>query len=77
MENIWVFLQEPETVLTVFYVLAHKVPTLPGNQEADTLGQVPVLATDLSGNTADRVQRKKTTTVPERDGILPKIPGSL
>lgn len=72
-KNIWVLLQEPEAVLTVFHVLTHKAQILPENQEADTLGQVPALATDFSGDTADWVHRV-TTIVPERDGILPRMP---
>lgn len=36
-EDIWVHLQEPKAVLTVFHILAHKAMTAPGNQEADAL----------------------------------------
>ena len=33
--DIWVHLQEPQAVLIVFHVPAHKALTPPGNQEAD------------------------------------------
>ena len=39
-KDIWVHLQEPEAVLTVFHLLAYKVLTPPGNQEADALAWV-------------------------------------
>ena len=44
-KNIWVHLQEPGAVLTVFHILAYKVLTLTGNREADALGRVPVVTT--------------------------------
>ena len=38
--DLWVHLQEAETVFIVFCVLAHNALTHPGNQEADALAQV-------------------------------------
>lgn len=34
-KDIWVHLQEPQAVLIIFHVPAHKALTPPGNQEAD------------------------------------------
>lgn len=39
-KDIWVDLQEPEAILTVSQVLAHKVLPPLGTQEADALAQV-------------------------------------
>lgn len=39
-KDIWAHLQEPEVVLTVFHIPAHKALTPPGNQEADALAQI-------------------------------------
>ena len=36
-KDIWVHLQEPSAVLTVFHIPAHEALTAPGNQEADVL----------------------------------------
>lgn len=41
-------LQEPEVVLTIFHVLAHKALTLPDNQETDAQAPVWTFATHLS-----------------------------
>ena len=57
-KNIWVHLQEPEAVLIVFHVLAHKALTHPGSLEADALAWVQALTTDPSVHTADWVHRK-------------------
>lgn len=37
--DIWVSLQESKTVLTVFYIQAHKALTPLGNQEPEALAQ--------------------------------------
>lgn len=34
-KDIWVYLQDPEVVVTVFHILAHKALTALGNQAAD------------------------------------------
>ena len=39
-KDIWVCLQEPEAVLTLFQLPAHKVLTPLGNQEVSALAQV-------------------------------------
>lgn len=40
VQDYLVHLQEPETVLTVLDIQAHKELTLPGNQKADALSWV-------------------------------------
>lgn len=45
-KDIWVHLQEPEAVLTVIHVITHKALIPAGNQEADALTWVQVLAID-------------------------------
>ena len=57
-KDIWVHLQEPESILTVFHVPAYNALTPPGNQEADTLARVEALATDPSVDTEDWGHRK-------------------
>lgn len=61
-KNMWkdisVHLQEPETVLAVFSIPAHKALAHPDYKEADVLAQVQSLATDPSLNTTDWVHRK-------------------
>ena len=64
-KDLWVHLEEPEAVLTVFHISAHKVltsphPPLPGNQEVDDLTGVCTLATDSLIVTEDRVHRKSS-----------------
>ena len=39
-KDIWVHLQETETVLTLFHILVLKALMFPGNQEVDALDQV-------------------------------------
>lgn len=46
--DLWVHLQEPETVLIVFHNLVYKALTPPGILEADALVQECALATDPS-----------------------------
>lgn len=59
-KDILVYLKEPEAVLTVFHVLAPKVLTAPGDQEADALACVCILATDLTVDTGDLIHRKNS-----------------
>lgn len=42
-KDVWVHLQKPEAVLTVFHILAHKMLTPSDNQEADVLAVERVL----------------------------------
>ena len=72
--HFWAHLQEPEAVLTVFHIPAHKALTPPGNQEADALAQICALATDPSVDTAEEVHRKEATTVPRWNDVLPRMP---
>lgn len=44
--DVWVHRQEPEVVLTVFHILAHKALTPSANQEADTLPSSPMTPKD-------------------------------
>ena len=69
-EDIWICLQEPEAVLTVPHVLAHKMLTAPDNQESNTLAWVWTLVTYPSIDTKDWVHRV-VTIVPKWDGIMP------
>lgn len=43
--TILAHLPEPEALLTVFHILAHKALTPPVNQEVDVLAQIQALAT--------------------------------
>lgn len=36
-KDIWIYLQEPEAILTISHILAYKVLTLPGHQETEAL----------------------------------------
>lgn len=42
-KDVWVHLQKPEAVLTVFHIPAHKVLTPSDNQEPDVLAGVRAL----------------------------------
>ena len=59
MKGHWVHLQEPEVILTVFYILPHKALIPPDNQEVAVLAQIQSLATGLSVDKADWVHLKK------------------
>lgn len=51
----------------------HKTLALPGDQEADALDHVWVLATDPPVDKADWMLERVDTTVPWEDGLLPRI----
>lgn len=60
--------QEPEAVLSLLHVPAHKALTPSGDQEADALPWMGALAVDPSGDTADWVHRNEWP---------PKCPGGM
>lgn len=58
MKYIYVCLQEPEAVISVFRVSFYNL-TPAGNQQADVLAQVWALATDPLVDTADNTAQKE------------------
>lgn len=52
-KDFGVCVQEPEALLPVFHIPAHKALTHSGNRKADAEAQVPARATDPSVHTAD------------------------
>ena len=57
LRTLWVHLQEPEVVLTLFHIQTPKAPMLHSCQEADALAGVRALA-DTSVATADWGRRR-------------------
>lgn len=68
-------MQEPEAVLTVFLILAHKELTFLAKQEADVLAQITSPSNTPFGRYKQNGSIKsEATIIPRWDGILPRIP---
>ena len=71
-EDIWLYFQEPEAVLTAFHVLAQKVLPSPDTQEADALAQILAWATNKLTEQPEFSERAGPLA-PGWGGILPRM----